>query len=195
MKLSIIIPTYNNSALLKRALDSIPFDEDLEVIVVNDGSTDDTKELLKNYNVKAVNFTENKGTRIARNTGMDLMSGEYMIHLDDDDYFHTDELRKAIKELDGTDLVYIDLTVNSGDVWELNPSSRLVLCAFWSKFVRTEFMGDLRSIDDEGRLDGDLYFTKDLIKMNPTEKYTHIVAYHYNHPRVGSQLWKKQHGS
>ena len=41
MKLSIIIPVYNLPDLTKRALDSIPYDEDLEVIVVNDGSTDD----------------------------------------------------------------------------------------------------------------------------------------------------------
>jgi len=194
MKLSIVIPTYN-SPLLKRALDSIPYDEDLEVIVVDDGSTDDTMNLLKNYNVEVIHLEKNSGTGVARNIGLDHCKGEYTFGLDDDDFLYTDEFRRAMKQLDGTDLVYIDVKVNSGDTWNLNPSSRGVLCAFWSKFVRREFMGNLRCIDDHGKLNGDWYFTDELLKRRHTEKYTHIVAYHYNHPRVGSQLWKLHHDS
>lgn len=195
MKASIIIPTYNNSSLLKRGLDSIPFDEDLEVIVVDDNSSDDTLDVLKDYDVKVISLDENYGPNHARNIAMDHCTGDYIIGMDDDDYFYTDEFRKALKELDGTDFVFIDCKVNNGDVWGLNEDSKYVLWAFWTKFTRRDFIGDYRAPENVLKYAGDMLFFQELFKKPHTQKFTHLVAYHYNHPRVGSMLWKRDHDS
>ena len=94
--ISIIIPAYNSSEYLKRCLDSIvcqPF-EDYEVIVVDDGSTDDTGKVLDEYakrysRIKAVH-KENGGVSTARNAGLDKAQGDYIIFVDCDDYVHED---------------------------------------------------------------------------------------------------------
>ena len=195
MKLSILIPIYNLPELTRRCLDSIPYDEDIEVIAIDDCSTDDMS-FLKDYEDRAkILYNEkNLGTGTTRNMLLDLCQGDYIFGMDNDDYLLTENFRKAIKELDGTDMVYIDVRVNSGDVWRLNPSSRGVLCAFWSKFIRRDFTNGLRCIDDHGEFNGDWYFTDELLKRPHTEKYTNIVAYHYNFPRRNSLIWKKNHG-
>lgn len=87
---SIIIPTYNRAETIKRTLESIyrqSFD-DVEVIVVDDGSTDNTKDILAEYMLeKDLNyfFQSNRGVSAARNTGASHACGEYLIFLDSDD--------------------------------------------------------------------------------------------------------------
>ncbi|WP_368914566.1 glycosyltransferase [Exiguobacterium acetylicum] len=87
-KVSVIIPTYNRSEYLKFALDSVLNQtySNIEIIVVNDGSTDDTENILKNYkdSIKYV-YKENGGKSTAINVGMSLVSGKYVCILDDDD--------------------------------------------------------------------------------------------------------------
>jgi glycosyltransferase involved in cell wall biosynthesis len=85
---SVIIPTYNRSEMLKQAIDSVlaqDFD-DFELIVVDDGSTDNTPEILDAYKDKIVYCRQdNKGVSAARNRGIHLSSGELIAFLDSDD--------------------------------------------------------------------------------------------------------------
>lgn len=184
------MPVYNLPELTKRALDSIPFDEDLEVIVVNDCSTDDMS-FLEKYPIKLITLETNKGCGYARKLAMDVASGEYLYGMDNDDYLYTDEFRRAMKELDGTDMVFVNQRVNGGYVFELSEDNKHHYCAFWSKFLRREFIGDLRP--PEINLLDDYRFNEELMKRPHTEKYTGIVAYHYNFPREGSIMWRKDH--
>ena len=193
-KLSIFMPVYNLPDLTKRALDSIPFDEDLEVIVVDDGSTDPkVMDVYKEFEGKIKLFKNGKNMNVgySRNVALDNCTGEYVFGLDNDDYLYTDEFRKAMKELDGTDVVFINQRVNGGFVFELCEENKYHYCAFWTKFVRREFIGDTRCIGTN-RMD-DYWFTKDIMAKPHTEKYTGIVAYHYNFPREGSILWNYEH--
>lgn len=193
IKVSVIIPAHDSPELLKRALDSIPFDEDLETIVVDDCSGNDYS-FIHEYPVRYYKLDKNRGANYARNFAIDHSIGEYIYGMDDDDYLYTDEFRKAIRELDGTDFVFVDCRVNSGDTWELNENSKYVLWAYWTKFTRREFIGDLKAPLNV-KYAGDMIFFEELFKRPHTEKFTHIVAYHYNHPRVGSMLWERDHGS
>lgn len=94
MKLSIILPTYNQEKLLGRCLDSL-LDQDIaetdyEIIIVNDASVDNTLEVANAYahhhkNIKVIT-RENGGAGAARNTGMDHASGAYLHFVDPDDY-------------------------------------------------------------------------------------------------------------
>ncbi len=87
MRISAVIPTYNRAHTLKRALDSAihqtcPVDE---IIVVNDGSTDSTSEMLASYSGIKIITQPNKGVSAARNAGIKKASGDWIALLDSDD--------------------------------------------------------------------------------------------------------------
>ncbi len=88
VKVSVIIPVYNGEATICRCIDSVLGQtlEDLEIIVVNDGSTDSTGEMLKSYGDRINVITvENGGQGRARNIAMEKASGEYLGFVDADD--------------------------------------------------------------------------------------------------------------
>jgi len=90
MKFSVIIPTYNRASLLKQTIDSVlqQLYTDFELIVIDDGSTDDTKTLLKNYgNLIVPVFKENSGAEKSRNAGAEIARGKYLVFLDNDALF------------------------------------------------------------------------------------------------------------
>lgn len=100
-KFSIIIPVYNVEEYIKKCLDSIfaQSEKDFEVIVVNDGTKDNSMNIVKNYDVKIIN-QENKGLSAARNRGVKEAIGEYIIFLDSDDYIEKNlfqEIKKSLK--------------------------------------------------------------------------------------------------
>ena len=99
-KFSIIVPVYNVEKYIKKCLDSI-FSQsfkDFEVIVVNDGTKDNSIDIVKKYNVKLIE-QENKGLSEARNTGVKKASGEYLIFIDGDDYIEKDLLKEINRSL------------------------------------------------------------------------------------------------
>jgi len=94
-KFSIIVPVYNVEKYIKKCLDSI-FNQsfkDFEVIVVNDGTKDNSMDIVKKYDVKVIN-QENSGLSEARNTGVKSAKGEYIIFLDSDDFIEKDLLKE-----------------------------------------------------------------------------------------------------
>ena len=191
-KLSVIIPVYNQEELIVKALDSIPKRPDIEIIVIDDGSTDRTKKSVIDYdykygdglNIRLLANEKNMGVSYTVNKGLDNATGEYIVLLGSDDYFYTEELEKVLDQLDGTDLVYFDLKTNDGTILKLNPKSKTGLCGS-VKCMRKQFIGDTRNIVDK-KVGEDWFFYQELLKKQPTEKFTHIVAKHYNYPRENS---------
>lgn len=111
---SIIIPVYNNERFLKEAIESILTQNyrNIEIIIVNDGSTENLSKIAKTYNgvCKWVNQT-NKGPANARNTGLKFATGKYINFLDSDDLFLPGKLDIHLKFLEthpNIDLVYSD---------------------------------------------------------------------------------------
>ena len=99
-KFSIIIPVYNVEKYIKRTLDHV-FNQtykDFEVIVVNDGCTDKSIELAKEYKVKIVS-DKHVGVSEARNIGEKYAKGEYLLFLDSDDYWDNKVLEKINESL------------------------------------------------------------------------------------------------
>ena len=100
--LSIIIPTFNRCELLHRALNSVYKQtfSDYEVIVIDDGSTDDTAEMLqKNFTRLRYVFQPNNGVSTARNKGLELAKGCWIAFLDSDDEWLPQKLEKQISLL------------------------------------------------------------------------------------------------
>ena len=195
-KLSIYIPCYNDGEFLLRALNSIPVREDIEVIVVDDGSTDNSLQVAREFKkttklkMRIIACDENQGISYANNIGIDSCKGEYFYLIDADDYLYTDEFNKAIDELDGTDIIYINAITNENAVLKPNEKNHN-LCAGWFKFIKTDFMeGYRRKINCYG---GDYEMWLALITKPHTSKYTDLLVYHYNYPRVGSVTWKREH--
>lgn len=113
-KISVIIPTYNHVLHLGQAIDSV-LDQtygNYEIIVVDDGSTDNTRHLVEGYGDSArYIYQENRGLAGARNTGIRSARGIFMAFLDADDYFEKDNLEKKIPFLEShpeIDWVYSD---------------------------------------------------------------------------------------
>lgn len=92
MKFSIVIPTYNRDFILARAIKSVlsqPYD-DFEIIVVDDGSTDDTSKLITKFNDQRIFYKflpVSQGVNAARNVGVKMAIGEWISFLDSDDEF------------------------------------------------------------------------------------------------------------
>lgn len=196
-KVSVIIPVYNQEMLVIRALTSIPRRDDVEIIVIDDASTDNTWKYLTMYqvicgkNLTILKNDENKGVGYTVNRGYDEAKGEYVVLLGSDDYFYPEMFEKTMKELDGTDLVYFNLELNDGFIWELNEKMKIEYCGS-TKFIRREFLGDTRN--PEMRAREDYYFYNELLDKNPTEKFTGLTVKHYNFPREGSLTWEACNG-
>ena len=102
---SVIMPCYNLGQYLDEAVDSVLSQtyQDFEIIIINDGSTDDlTNELLKGYNrpKTSVYHTENQGLPATRNYGIEKATGKYICCLDADDKYHPEFLEKTVRVLD-----------------------------------------------------------------------------------------------
>lgn len=109
---SVVIPTYNRAAYIDGAIESVltqTYDH-VEVVVVNDGSTDDTREVLADYDgderVTVVHNDENRGIPTTANRALDAASGTYIASLDDDDRWHPEKLAKQVAVFEQLDDSY-----------------------------------------------------------------------------------------
>lgn len=102
-RVSVIIPTYNCSKFLGRALKTALAQSytDYEVIIMDDGSTDDTKDVVARFgNAVRYFYQPNRGLSAARNAAISKSSGEFLAYLDADDMWHPQKLEKQIAFLD-----------------------------------------------------------------------------------------------
>lgn len=191
-KVTIIVPVFNQEKLVLTALDSIPRRDDIEIIVYDDGSTDSTFINVRDFrvahpemNIVLLYDKENRGVAWAKNMLYEAATGDYIHELDSDDYLYTSEYERALNELDGTDIVYIDLVANNGINFVLNETSKHGYCAGTARFYKRSLIGKTRCPVDK-KAGEDWFFNEEILEKPHTEKFTHIKAYHYNFPREGS---------
>lgn len=114
-KVSVIIPVYNTQEFLKICLKTVLHQEDvdMEVICVDDKSTDSSPDILRRFaekddRIKIISHKKNLGLPSARNTGMEAAKGDYLIHLDSDDFWYTSKCLSTliqIAEIDNCDVL------------------------------------------------------------------------------------------
>lgn len=196
-KITVIVPVYNDAELLKRALHSIPLSERYQIIIIDDGSIDNSWMVIRDwYNLHydqihkssvIHRWRKNNGVAAAMNLGFNLAKGEYIVSLSSDDYYLTGFFEFE-NYLDGkNDLVYFDLEVNDGSVWHLDDKTKLEFVGA-VRFIRREFLGDTRVPDLKYKEDKP--FAGLLFRKHPKEAFTGIVLKHYNFPREGSLCWQ-----
>lgn len=130
MKFSVIIPVYNKADTIKESINSVLAQtvEDFEIVVVNDGSTDNIGEVLSEYkDIKVVN-QENGGVSVARNSGIDAAEGEFVCFLDADDLWfpnHLETLLFYINENPGINYFITSNSVTHSNGTSYNSSDKL----------------------------------------------------------------------
>ena len=127
MKLSIIIPVYNTREYLAVCLDSVLDNacNDYEIVIVNDGSTDDSGIIAAGYASRypeliRVITTENGGLGAARNVGLEAAKGDYLLFLDSDDSLSRGALKEMLAAIDGS------FDIGIFDILQVNPSGDTV---------------------------------------------------------------------
>lgn len=108
MKISIVTTAYNIEAFVEKCLESLVAQthKDIEIIVVNDCSTDKTMDIVGKFEderIKVVNHSQNMGAGWARRTGIGAATGEYVITVDGDDWLSEDFIEKLAKNAEETD--------------------------------------------------------------------------------------------
>lgn len=203
---SIIVPVYNCEKYMEVCIDSILIQSyyNIEVIIIDDGSTDNTYKIIKEYinKDKRIKYfkQENSGPSVARNRGIEKANGEYLIFIDSDDFIEKIYVEKLVNEIKGKnfDIVccgYIDKSkygiVKLNDFWinkyELNKQEFLsCVCkgiggVLWSKIFRKDII-----IENKIRMNPKIFMSEDLIFILEYCKYINRIGvineclYHYN---------------
>ena len=158
IKVSVIIPAYNTEAYMEQCLESLLQQtlKDIEIIVVDDGSSDNTLSILRKYEQQYpkkvhVFHKENGGQASARNLALQHAKGEYLGFVDSDDWIdkemYEEMYQKAVDE--DADVVVCDMVDHYSDYQIYHHSSRFedkyrVTPSACNKIFRTSFAGDIR---------------------------------------------------
>lgn len=191
-KISIIIPVYNVADYLREALDSVLNQTytHWEAICINDGSTDNSLDILKEYAHKDSRFIvidqENGGVSKARNVGLDNASGEYVMFLDPDDYFYPYTCKKAYQKIikEDSDIVIfgfenlynieIKQSLKNKDIKEIIAGSQTFDC---SKFI----MVCMKIFKKSFLIEKNIKF---LTSQDVAEDMMFSFETYYNHPKI-----------
>lgn len=200
MKLSILIPVYNQEDLVIKALANLPRRDDIEVLARDDGSSDATLERLKifrdmNPDLNMTVYTNgvNRGVAYTKNRLLESAKGDYFHIHDSDDFVYTANYSSVIDNLNGADIYCMDLIVNDGHALEVTEDTKRLYCAQIARCIRREFAKGLK-FPEEIRAGDDWFYAEALLRRDPITVYTGIPAYHYNFPREGSLCDLRQKG-
>ena len=190
---SIIIPVYNASEHIRLCLDSILNQtyKNIEIILVNDGSTDNSLKTIEQYKnkypqiIKIVN-KKNSGVADTRNKGLELVSGYYTMFSDNDDYMEPDYIETYLKNVEDNDIViggYLRKTYDGKILFKRKLKqgkiSPYVQLASWGKLYKTSFIKKNKFIFLKTAIADDFYFN--LFAYQATDKIKIIdnTGYHW----------------
>jgi len=143
VKVTVYITNYNYGAFLEQAIQSVLNQsmQDFELIIIDDGSTDNSKEIIEKYTgiprIQVI-FQQNKGLNITNNIALRAAKGKYIVRLDADDYFHEQALELLSKEMDADR----SLGLVFPDYYYVNESGEIT-----EEFKRHDFSKDVSLLD------------------------------------------------
>ena len=219
---SIIIPVYNNEKFLKKCLESVINQsiENIEIICIDDGSTDNSLKILKKYEsqdkrIKIISQM-NSGAAIARNKGIDLANGEYILFLDSDDWLELNALEKLLNNVisNDSDLVLFNavehkddgvlknriyMDVNSSEdynnfTFNYKFNKKFVMNGYlviWSKFYKTSFLTENNLTFTNHPIFNDIQFHIKSMLLAKKISYCPDILYNYlriNQPSLQNRV-------
>ena len=121
--ISIILPTYNRSAIINRTIDCVLNQSytDYELIIINDCSSDDTEKVIKSYDDKRIKYVSNLnniGCANSRYLGYQHSKGDVLVFIDDDDTWRQDKLLKQVRLIENYDMVLSDYSISVNGMLE-----------------------------------------------------------------------------
>lgn len=196
---TFILPVYNAENTLKRCLDSILKQTycDYEVIIVDDGSVDDSGKICDSYSLNDNRFRvvhkENAGVASARQLGVSLASGEYVIHIDSDDWIESNMLSDMMNEIGDADILVSDYYYNTkhGQTYvrqvDCTTSEELlekiikgeVFGSLWHKLIRCNLYQNIEFNTDLTFCEDQLLLFKILTTYQCKVINLHKAYYHY----------------
>lgn len=205
IKVSIVIPIYNAEKYVNKCIDSVVAQtyDNWEIILVNDGSTDNSKEICERYveqdrRIKLVN-QKNAGASAARNTGIDYIKGDYTFFLDADDYIERNMLERTVNKAQEGDY---DIVIFNSNHWYENgtlvPSSQQHISeridskkhiieniliyggVLWNKLIKSSLITENHlKLDTKLKASEDMYMTMHLINYGKNFVYINDKLYNY----------------
>lgn len=196
-KVSIIVPVYNAYNSIDRCIKSIINQtyKNIELILINDGSTDKSIDKLKKYEKKykfiKVIDKENEGVAKTRNLGIKKSTGKYIMFIDNDDYVDNDYVETLVKEIESEnyDVVFSGYKRenNNGKIFQKKKLKKskwapYTLQAPWAKIYKLDYLKKNNIKFFPYKIGEDVYFTMKLISLNPKIKISNYIGYvwYYN---------------
>ena len=195
-KISVIIPIYNAQNYLERCLNSVCNQTlcDIEIICVNDCSTDESARILQEYvkkypNLRAINLEKNQGESVARNTGLSLARGEYLAFVDNDDEVDREFYEKLYAKAKENDAdiskgqaIEISYSGNKNVIKQLreNDDKMLFINYWWSAIYKRSLIIENNIIFPiHHPLGGDILFLSNAVIAAKNLQLVTGVYYHY----------------
>lgn len=191
---SVIIPTHNGAEHIRKAMDSVKrqrFD-DYEMIIVCDACTDGTEQIAMEYtpNVLSVDYHRDG---LARNKGLDAATGEWILFLDDDDWFLHEYVFSMLHDTvgkHGEDMLDFAFIWKDKGYMEPKPERPYVMA--WCRCWKRALIGNARFGNMEYH--ADVYFYHRMMKKKPNIVFWNMPMYYYNYMREGSLTDMKRKG-
>jgi glycosyltransferase involved in cell wall biosynthesis len=149
-KVSVVIPVFNGENFIRDAIDSVLAQtfKDFELIVVDDGSTDSTREITEGFGSRVIyKYQPNAQTGTAcpaYNTGISMASGEYLAFLDHDDRWYPHKLESQVAILDR----HPEVGLTYSELDDIDQNGNLIKMKGWAqrRGIKTDLLGDFRGI-------------------------------------------------
>ncbi|MBR6099633.1 glycosyltransferase family 2 protein [bacterium] len=200
-KVSVIIPVYNVENYLRKCLDSVVNQtlQDIEIICINDGSTDNSLQILNEYAQKdnriIVINKENQGVSAARNDGIEKAGGEFIMFLDSDDYFMPEACEIAYNSVsDKYDIGIFGHYILKGKKLKQKPVDGVPADSIniWDKIFRTSFIKENNiTFPTQITTAEDIIFSYELNFRNPETIFIDELLIVYRDARSGSSTENK----
>lgn len=197
MRFSVIIPAYNAENHIRKCLDSIKQQtfKDYELIVVCDSCKDNTEEIAQSYGArtKAVNFHCDGPTRTE---GIRMAQGEYLLFLDDDDWwlheYVLEQLNEKLNETNNPDVLCFSFIFRHWKYASPKGNNGCRWVATWNKCWKRSFVGD--TVFPNVQFKSDLYFNREMVKKGGNWIDWDMPMYYYDYKRPGSQTEQHEGG-
>lgn len=211
---SVILPFYNAESTLERTLASLAVQthRDIQLILVNDGSTDASTDIIERFTACHCNFQHppllinlngNQGVGTARATGLDNATGDYVVHCDADDYMHPSYIQQLhdTARMYDADMVVSGMTCVEGErtyevAQPITPQCILndlpintVTFSLWNKLIKREFItsNGIAFFYGIDRWE-DLGFITQVLALKPVIAVCSLAGYYYVQPAEGKSL-------
>lgn len=198
MKFSVIIPAHNEEKTIQKALESIRSQTftNYELIVVCDSCTDKTKDIVEQYNAIVIEIDAHS-SGIARNVGLDIAQGEWILFMDDDDWWLHEYVLELIDEKlryhnNAMDVLCFSFIFKGYKYARPNGNRGHHWAAVWNKCWKRSVIGDTRFPNIHSC--SDLYFHQDMFAKHLTIIDWDMPIYYYNYLRPGSISWQDKNG-